>query len=137
MQKNAEDESGERWWECWADDTWLQAAAWYLDMPIVLIWAGDAAEGRIMSTIDETWSPIADGEVRPHLYLGYIVRAHYQSLLPRVEERIPQFVAQPALDKTLQGVLSAFETAKAKQGTQVNFSNTILHIELVEILNKS
>ena len=121
MRKNAEDEKGERWWECWADDTWLQAAAWYLDMPIVIIWAGDATEGQVMTTIDETWSPIADGEVRPHLYLGYIVRAHYQSLLPCKEERIPQFVAKPAVDKTLQDVLCAFETAKAEQGTQVNF----------------
>ena len=137
MQKNAEDESGERWWECWADDTWLQAASWYLDMPIVIIWAGDATERQVMSTTDGTWSPIADGEVRPFLYLGYIVRAHYQSLLPCKEERIPQFVAKPAVDKTLQDILCAFETAKAKQGTQVNFCNTIAHIELVELLDTS
>ena len=137
MQKNAEDESGERWWECWADDTWLQAASWYLDMPIVIIWAGDATERQVMSTTDGTWSPIADGEVRPFLYLGYIVRAHYQSLLPLVEDRIPQFVAKPAVDKTLQDILCAFETAKAKQGTQVNFCNTIAHIELVELLDTS
>ena len=90
-----------------------------------------------MSTTDGTWSPIADGEVRPFLYLGYIVRAHYQSLLPRKEERIPQFVAKPAVDKTLQDILCAFETAKAKQGTQVNFCNTIAHIELVELLDTS
>ena len=137
MQKNAEDESGERWWECWADDTWLQAASWYLDMPIVIIWAGDATERQVMSTTDGTWSPIADGEVRPFLYLGYIVRAHYQSLLPCKEERIPQFVAKPAVDKTLQDVLCALGTAKAKQGTQVNFCNTIVHIELVELLDTS
>ena len=137
MQKNAEDESGERWWECWADDTWLQAASWYLDMPIVIIWAGDATERQVMSTTDGTWSPIADGEVRPFLYLGYIVRAHYQSLLPCKEERIPQFVAKPAVDKTLQDILCAFETAKAKQGTQVNFCNTIAHIELVELFDTS
>ena len=135
MQKNAEDESGERWWECWADDTWLQSAAWYLDMNIVIIWAGDSTDGRVMSTTDGMWSPLAEDEVRPQLYLGYIVRAHYQSLLPFVEELIPQFVAQPAVDKTLQDVLHALEAAKAKLGTQVNFSKIRVHIKPVGICN--
>ena len=135
MQRNAEDMYGERWWECWADDTWLQATAWYLDMNIVIIWAGDSTDGRVMSTTDGMWSPLAEDEVRPQLYLGYIVRAHYQSLLPFVEELIPQFVAQPAVDKTLQDVLHALEAAKAKLGTQVNFSKIRVHIKPVGICN--
>ena len=135
MEQDAEQMQGIRWWECWADDTWLQAAAWYLDMPIVIIWAGDDTQGRIISTTDGYWTPLAEGEQRPKLYLGYIVRAHYQSLLPLVEDQIPQFVAQPAIDKTLEDVLRAVEAAQAaeeakrKQGTQVNYSKITVHIE--------
>ena len=135
MEQDAGEMQGIRWWECWADDTWLQAAAWYLDMPIVIIWAGDDTQGRIISTTDGYWTPLAEGEQRPKLYLGYIVRAHYQSLLPLVEDQIPQFVAQPAIDKTLEDVLRAVEAAQAaeeakrKQGTQVNYSKITVHIE--------
>ena len=143
METDARVMRGARWLECWADDTWLQAAAWYLDMPVVIIWAGDDTQGRIISTTDGHWTPLAEGEQRPQLYLGYIVRAHYQSLLPLVEDRIPQFVAQPAITKTLQDALGAVkeaqaaEEAKMKQGTQVNFSKITVHIEPVEILNIS
>ena len=143
METDAGGMYGIRWLECWADDIWLQAAAWYLDMSVVIIWAGDDTQGRIISTTDGHWTPLAEGEQRPQLYLGYIVRAHYQSLLPLVEDRIPQFVAQPAIDKTLQDTLRAVqeaqaaEEAKMKQGTQVNFSKITVHIEPVEILNIS
>ena len=135
MEMDAGEMRGIRWLECWADDTWLQAASWYLDMPVVIIWAGDDTQGRMISTTDGHWTPLAEGEQRPRIYLGYIVRAHYQSLLPLVEDRIPQFVAQPAIDKTLQNVLRALEAAQAaeetkrKQGTQVNYSKITVHIE--------
>ena len=135
MEMDAGEMRGIRWLECWADDTWLQAASWYLDMPVVIIWAGDDTQGRMISTTDGHWTPLAEGEQRPQIYLGYIIRAHYQSLLPLVEDRIPQFVAQPAIDKTLQNVLRALEAAQAaeetkrKQGTQVNYSKITVHIE--------
>ena len=129
MCEDAGEMRGIRWVECWADDIWLQAAAWYLNMDIHIIWAGDDTQGRILSVTDGNWSPVGEGEHRPHLFLGYIVNAHYQSLLPVVEAPLPKCVAQPALDKTLQDVLRAVEEEKAKQATLVSSFKCTVHID--------
>ena len=68
----------------------------------------------------------AAGERRPVLYLGYVVDNHYQSLLPQVEDNtVPEWLAQPAIDITLQNVLRRLdeEQANLEQGSQVIFKN--------------
>ena len=116
MQSHGEDE------KYWADDTFLQATAWFLNMPIRIIYAGDDTRGRTVSTIDADFFPPIDGEQRPVLYLGYIVDEHYQSLLPLVEDDYipPPGLAQPAISNALQNALQALLEAKAKQGTEVS-----------------
>ena len=131
MQKDARLALGRHWSECWADDIWLQAAAWFLNMDVHIIWAGEDTQGQTFSITDGNWSPVAEGEQRPRLYLGYIVSEHYQSLLPLVEDPLPKCVERPAVDETLketlQSVLRAVEEAKLKQDTQVSSSKTRSH----------
>ena len=132
MQRDARQVQGRHWLYCWADDIWLQAAAWFLNSDVHIIWANDDTQGQIFTITDGNWLPVAEGEVRPRLYLGYIVRAHYQSLLPLEEDPLPRCVTQPAVDKTLQetlqNVLRAVEEEKSKQGTQVSISKARLAI---------
>ena len=106
----------EEQWRGWGDDLFVQATCWYLDLPLRIIWANDRTRNQIVSDNNDLWTPLAEGEVRPLLYVGYIVRQHYQSLLPLVEEPLPLCVAQPAVDKALQDALHAI----LKQGTQVS-----------------
>ena len=78
MRKDAGQERGKRWRECWADDIWLGAAALYLNMDIHILRAGDETAGQ-MIVVEGNWAPAED---KPALYLGYISNAHYQSLIP-------------------------------------------------------
>ena len=52
MQMDATKVRGRHWSDCWGDDIWLQAAAWYLNMNVHILWAGDDTQGRIVSDID-------------------------------------------------------------------------------------
>ena len=108
----------EEQWRVWGDDLFVQATCWYLDLPLRIIWANDRTRKQIVSDNNDLWTPLAEGEVRPLLYVGYIVRQHYQSLLPLVEEPLPLCVAQPAVDKALQDALHAI----LEQVTQVSSS---------------
>ena len=78
MNKDAGQERGKRWRECWADDIWLGAAALYLNMDIHILRAGDETAGQ-MIVVEGNWAPAED---KPALYLGYIPNSHYQSLIP-------------------------------------------------------
>ena len=105
----------------WADNIFVQATAWCLNLDLRIIYAGADTDGRIVTTTEGNFSAAADGERRPLLYLGYIVNEHYQSLLPVVEDDyVPPCLAQPAVDNALQNALRALEEAKLKQGTQVS-----------------
>ena len=119
MQKDATKVQGRHWLDCWGDDIWLQAAAWYLNMDVHIVWAGDDTEGRIFSDIDGNWSPVAGD--KPRLYLGYIVNEHYQSLLPLVEDQSRPANLAPRAITTALG--DALETVKAKltESNQVCF----------------
>ena len=109
----------------WADNIFVQATAWYLNLDLRIIYAGANTEGQTVTTTDGNFSPVAGGERRPLLYLGYIVNEHYQSLLPAVEDDyVPPCLAQPAVDNALQNALQALMEAKAKQGTQVSSKKT-------------
>ena len=109
----------------WADDHFIQCTAWYLNVSLSIIYVGSETEGRTITTIDGEFSPSAPGERQPVMYLGYIVNAHYQSLLPQVEE-LPEWLAPPAIDNTLQRTLQRLQ---AMQGSQVSFTqdNFCLH----------
>ena len=110
----------------WADNIFVQATAWYLNVDLRIIYAGADTQGQTVTTTDGNFSPVAGGERRPLLYLGYIVNEHYQSLLPAVEDDyVPPCLAQPAVDNALQNALQALMEAKAKQGTQVSSKKTI------------
>ena len=109
----------------WADDIFVQCTAWYLGVDLCIIYAGSETGGRTSTTILGDFSPAA-GERRPVLYLGYVVNNHYQSLLPQVEDNtVPEWLAQPAIDNTLQNVIRRLdeEQANLEQGSQVRFKN--------------
>ena len=109
----------------WADDIFVQATAWYLGLNLRIIYAGAGTQGQTVTTIDGNFSPVAGGERRPLLHLGYIVNEHYQSLLPVVEDDyMPPCLAQPAVDNALQNALQALKEAKAKESTQVSSYKT-------------
>ena len=107
MTKDAgQERSAARWKECWADDIWLTAAAYYLNMRVRVIWAGDDTGGQIVSDVDGDWVPV--DEEKPILYLGYItgVNGHYQSLLPRIEDHpTPAYLQPEAIDNALAGMV--------------------------------
>ena len=121
----------------WADDIFVQCTAWYLRVDLCIIYAGSETGGRTSTTILGDFSPAA-GERRPVLYLGYIVNNHYQSLLPQVEDNaVPEWLAQPVIDNTLQNVLRRLdEQANLEQGRQVSFfRKTSVFIKRAGVLN--
>ena len=101
----------------WADDTFIQACAWYTNMNIVLVTAGRATPEQPFYAMEGTFSTETTG---PTLLVGYINGNHYQSLLP-LQEDGPAYLAQAAIDRTLCDILQTlgFELAKLKQGSQV------------------
>merc|ERR1719209_32562 len=101
----------------WADDTFIQACAWYTNMNIVIVSAGHATPEQPFYAMEGTFATETTG---PTLLVGFINGNHYQSLLPLQEDR-PEFLAKPAIDKTLHDTLQAlgFAMAKLKQGSQV------------------
>ena len=109
----------------WADDIFVQCTAWYLKVDLRIIYAGAETAGRNDHTITGDFSPAA-GERRPVLYLGYVVNNHYQSLLPLVEDNtIPQYLAQPAIDNTLQVTFQGVIEALAQQQLSSEQSNKV------------
>ena len=101
----------------WADDTFIQACAWYTNMNIVLVSAGYATPEQPFYALPGTFSTETTG---PLLLVGYINGNHYQSLLP-LQEDGPENLSQAAIDRTLRDTLQTlgFELAKLKQGSQV------------------
>ena len=101
----------------WADDTFIQACAWYTNMNIVIVSAGHATPEQPFYAMEGTFATETTG---PTLLVGYINGNHYQSLLPLQEDE-PEYLSQAAIDKTLRDTLQTlgFEMAKLKQGSQV------------------
>ena len=74
----------------WADDTFIQATAFYVNMDILIIFAAQATRERLFGRMEGNFSSdVALNRQAPTLIVGYIntIRnnEHYQSLLP-VEE---------------------------------------------------
>ena len=121
MKQDAGEVVGPQWLLYWADDIWLQAAAYYLNMNIHIIWAGAATDGRIVSDVDGDWSPV--DEEKPTLYLGYIVDAHYQSLLPQAEHHpTPAYLQREAIDNALAAAMQGLDAELKQQSSQVSFN---------------
>ena len=104
----------------WADDTFIQATAWFLRVDLCMIYVErDDMTLRGITTIAGDFEPSAQEE-RPILYYAYLVDYHYQSLLPVDETPANlQCLAQPAIDKTLEATLEALKQQKLRQGEQV------------------
>ena len=104
----------------WADDTFIQATAWFLRVDLRIIYVErDDMTFRGITTIAGDFEPSVQEE-RPVLYYAYLVNYHYQSLLPVAE--IPanlQCLAQPAINATLKATLEALKQQKLGQGEQV------------------
>ena len=104
----------------WADDTFIQATAWFLRVDLRIIYVEpDDMTLRGITTIAGDFEPSAQEE-RPVLYYAYLVNYHYQSLLPVDETPANlQCLAQPAIDATLKATLEALKQQKLGQGEQV------------------
>ena len=106
----------------WADDTFIQACCWFLNMHIVIVSAGRVTSDKPFYAMQGTFSSETTG---PTLLVGYINGNHYQSLLPLQEDRSrPEYLAQPAIDKTLHDVLKTlgFGSTNLTQRSQVSSS---------------
>ena len=104
----------------WADDTFIQACCWFLNMHIVIVSAGRVTSDKPFYAMEGTFSSETTG---PTLLVGYINGNHYQSLLPLQEDRSrPEYLAQPAIDKTLHDVLQklGFGCTNSTQRSQVS-----------------
>ena len=108
----------------WADDTFVQCTAWYLNVKlrIISVRMEETERSRIVVIDGDFSSP--PGETRPVMYLGYIVNHHYQSMLPQVEDNtVLQCLTRPVIDNTLQDVVQrlARQQLLSEQGIQVSF----------------
>ena len=123
----AEDETPRTWeeyWQAmlvdreWPDNFFIQACAWYLQMNIVIVYAGHATPEKPIHPIEGTFNSAKTG---PTLLVGHITMQHYQSLLPLEEDRsLPTYLAPAAMNSTLEDVLNAL--GKAGAGSQVRKS---------------
>ena len=122
-QDAGEERNSARWKDYWADEIWLKAAAYYLNLNVHIIWAGDDTGGRLVSDVDGDWSPV--DEEKPTLYLGYIVNAHYQSLLPRAEHHpTPAYLLPEAIDNAMAGmVYGVMQGLDDEQNNKVSLSS--------------
>ena len=107
----------------WADDTFVQATAFFLNLDIFLVIADSATNTQLFHPIsgdierDRVGSP-----GRPTLLIGYISDQHYQSLLLSDEQpSMPGFSTSQAVDETLRRALSALQLELFKQSRQVGF----------------
>ena len=116
----AEDETPRTWEQYWVamlvdrewpDNFFIQACAWYLQMNIVIVYAGHATPEKPIHPIEGTFNSAKTG---PSLLVGYITNQHYQSLLPLEEDRsLPTYLAPAAMNSTLEDVLNALGCGKA------------------------
>ena len=122
-QDAGQERNSARWKNYWADEIWLKAAAYYLNLNVHIIWAGDDTGGRLVSDVDGDWSPV--DEEKPTLYLGYIVNAHYQSLLPRAEHHpTPAYLLPEAIDNAMAGmVYGVMQGLDEEQNNKVSLSS--------------
>ena len=126
----------EQYWEDmdtdgrWADDIFIQATAFYLNMDILIIFAAQATKERLFGRIEGNFSSdVALNRKAPTLIVGYINISrnleHYQSLIPREEANTPSKVQVPsATNDVMKRVVEALrrEESKAIGDEMVSFT---------------
>ena len=105
----------------WADDTFVQATAFYLSLDIFLVIADSATFTQLFHPISgDIESDRVGSSERPTLLIGYISNQHYQSLLLSDEEPSrPSSLAPQAVDDTLRRAFSALQLQLVRQSRQV------------------
>ena len=128
----------EQYWEDmdtdgrWADDTFIQATAFYLNMDILIIFAAQATKERLFGRIEGNFSSdVALNRKAPTLIVGYINinisrnLEHYQSLIPQEEANTSSKVQVPsATNDVMKRVVEALqrEESTAMGEEMVSFS---------------
>ena len=114
----------------WADDTFVQALAFFLGLDIFLIPADSATYTQMFHPISgDINSDRVGSPGRPTLLIGYISDQHYQSLLLLEEE--PSASGCPtsqAVDETLRRAFSALQLELFKKSRQVDCIFLIIFI---------
>ena len=133
----------EKYWEDmrkdgeWADDTFIQATALYVNMDILIIFAAQATRERLFGRIDGNFVTHGTATDRPPLIVGYINTSrnneHYQSLLPVEEANISSRVQVPStMDHVMRKVLETLrrEERKAKEKEKMLASSALDNVLL-------
>ena len=121
----------------WADDTFIQATALYVNMDILIIFAAQATRERLFGRIDGNFVTHGTATDRPPLLVGYINTSrnneHYQSLLPVEEANISSRVQIPStMDHVMRKVLETLrrEERKAKEKEKILASSSLDNVLL-------
>ena len=106
----------------WADDTFVQAVAFFLNLDIFLVPADSATYTQVFHPISgDIGSDRVGSPGRPTLLIGYISDQHYQSLLLLEEEPSVSGCPTPqAVDETLRRAFSALQLELFKKSRQVD-----------------
>ena len=111
----------EQYWEDmgtygkWADDTFIQATALYVNMDILIIFAAQATREHLFGRMEGNFSDdVALNRQAPTLIVGYINTTrnneHYQSLLPVEEANVSSRVQVPsAINDVMKKVVESLQ----------------------------
>ena len=121
----------------WADDTFIQATALYVNMDILIIFAAQATRERLFGRIDGNFVTHGNATDRPPLIVGYINTSrnneHYQSLLPVEEANISRRVQVPStMDHVMRKMIETLrrEERKAKEKEKMLASSALDNVLL-------
>ena len=107
----------------WADDTFVQATAFFLNLDFFLVIADSATYTQLFHPISgDIDSDRVGSPGRPTLLIGYISDQHYQSLLLAEEEpSVSGCPTSQAVDEALRRAFSALQLELLKQSRQVSW----------------
>ena len=108
--------------ECWADEVFLRATAWLLQLDIVL---HQNVPGSYEKVISGNINDDANTSNGPQLHLGYLLNRHYQSIIPRVNPVLETFDNAGTSQQSTETYLEANVCPVCKK----TFKNVLLHIK--------
>ena len=122
----------------WADDTFVQATAFFLNLDFFLVIADSATYTQLFHPISgDIDSDRVGSPGRPTLLIGYISDQHYQSLLLAEEEpSVSGCPTSQAVDEALRRAFSALQLELLKQSRQVSwiFKMVLSNWKLISLL---
>ena len=122
----------------WADDTFVQATAFFLNLDMFLFIADSATYTQLFHPISgDIDSDRVGSPGRPTLLIGYISDQHYQSLLLAEEEpSVSGCPTSQAVDEALRRAFSALQLELLKQSRQVSwiFKMVLSNWKLISLL---